>query len=64
MVLRVNEPPRSGTCTISPDRGTVSTEFTINCQNWYDSDSLNPNKELFGKILNLLSSTRTLLSLL
>ncbi|UJR16137.1 hypothetical protein I4U23_003048 [Adineta vaga] len=36
----VNQPPRNGTCSISPLNGTITTVFTVSCSNWFDEDEI------------------------
>jgi hypothetical protein len=36
----MNQPPRNGSCLISPLSGTTSTLFTINCTDWIDEDGI------------------------
>ena len=36
----VNQPPRSGSCSVSPLSGTTSTLFTLACSNWFDEDGV------------------------
>lgn len=39
--LLINTPPKDGTCSISPTVGIVrQTTFTIDCNNWVDSDGI------------------------
>ena len=40
MSFTVNDPPENGTCSISPSNGTTSTEFTLECVNWVDTDGI------------------------
>ncbi|CAF1216235.1 unnamed protein product, partial [Adineta ricciae] len=36
----LNQPPRNGSCSISPLNGTTSTVFNISCLNWIDEDEI------------------------
>ena len=36
----INQPPRNGSCSISPQNGTTQTVFTIACPNWFDEDQI------------------------
>lgn len=36
----INQPPRNGSCSISPGNGTTTTVFTVSCANWYDEDGI------------------------
>ena len=38
MKVYVNFSPKYGICTISPTNGTTNTVFSLNCQNWIDSN--------------------------
>ncbi len=36
----LNSPPTNGTCSINPLNGTITTLFTISCQNWFDLNGI------------------------
>ncbi|CAF1470524.1 unnamed protein product [Adineta ricciae] len=36
----VNPPPRNGSCSVSPLKGTTTTVFTISCSNWFDEHGI------------------------
>ncbi|UJR10866.1 hypothetical protein I4U23_015053 [Adineta vaga] len=36
----INSPPSNGNCSIYPLNGTITTLFTIDCFNWFDSDGI------------------------
>ena len=36
----INQPPKNGSCSISPLNGTTSTVFTISCVKWIDEDGI------------------------
>ena len=39
LIIFINRMPKNGSCSITPLNGVVlNTDFTIVCQNWYDSD--------------------------
>lgn len=40
LYLQINHPPEGGNCTISPNKGTSSTLFTLSCINWSDIDGI------------------------
>lgn len=44
----INQPPQNGSCSISPQNGTTSTVFTIDCPNWFDEDQIG-DYSLYGK---------------
>ena len=46
--FEINEPPRNGTCSINPPNGTTSTDFTINCTDWFDEDGIK-DYSFYGK---------------
>lgn len=51
MKLFLNDPPRNGTCTISPSVG-VATEvnFQVTCSGWIDEDGIESYR-VYGKYL-------------
>ena len=36
----INQPPRNGSCSISPLNGTTLTLFSISCLDWFDEDDI------------------------
>ena len=36
----INQPPRNGSCSISPSNGTGLTLFTVSCPDWFDEDGI------------------------
>ena len=38
--FHINQPPRDGSCSISPLNGTTSTPFTIYCPDWFDENKI------------------------
>ena len=36
----INQPPRNGSCAITPLNGTTTTPFTISCPDWFDEDGI------------------------
>lgn len=36
----INQPPRNGSCSISPLNGTTLTLFSISCSDWFDEDDI------------------------
>ncbi|CAF1184610.1 unnamed protein product [Adineta ricciae] len=36
----INQPPRNGSCSISPLNGTTSTLFDVSCPDWFDEDKI------------------------
>ena len=38
--FQTNEPPKNGSCSISPPGGTTITVFNIRCSDWMDSDDI------------------------
>ncbi|RNA43376.1 polycystin-1-like isoform X1, partial [Brachionus plicatilis] len=53
LFLSVNKPPKNGSCGISPLSGfSGSTIFTIECQDWYDSDGFVERYEFYINFLN------------
>ncbi|CAF1302442.1 unnamed protein product [Adineta ricciae] len=36
----INQPPKNGSCSVSPHNGTTSTSFSISCPNWFDEDGI------------------------
>ena len=38
--VKINEPPKHGSCSINPSNGTMMTLFTINCSDWVDEDDI------------------------
>ncbi|CAF1275359.1 unnamed protein product, partial [Adineta ricciae] len=36
----MNQPPRSGSCSINPPNGTTITLFQITCSNWFDENGI------------------------
>ena len=36
----INQPPRNGSCSISPENGTTLTVFTVSCPSWFDEDGI------------------------
>ena len=36
----INQPPRNGSCSISPRNGTTLTLFSISCPSWFDEDEI------------------------
>ena len=55
--VEMNDPPRNGSCSISPLTGDLFTEFSIICRDWFDE---NPIKDYL--LLVSHSTTRLLLS--
>jgi hypothetical protein len=54
IVLRRNELPTGGLCTISPSTGyAIDTLFTLNCINWVDLDGNIVNYQFYGKIFEI-----------
>lgn len=55
IVLKTNQPPYNGTCTvISSLRGyALESNFTINCTNWIDDDGYITTYEFFGSFFEL-----------
>lgn len=44
----INQPPKNGSCNISPSNGTTSTIFTIRCLDWIDEDGIK-DYSVYGK---------------
>ena len=44
----INQPPRNGSCSISPQNGTTQTVFTVVCPNWFDEDGIG-DYSVYGK---------------
>ena len=38
--FQINQPPRNGSCSISPLNGTTTTPFTVSCPSWFDEDGI------------------------
>lgn len=38
--VQLNSSPQNGSCSISPLRGTLITQFTIDCVNWTDANGI------------------------
>ncbi|CAF1234712.1 unnamed protein product [Adineta steineri] len=36
----MNQPPYNGSCLITPNNGTTTTQFTISCLDWFDEDGI------------------------
>ena len=36
----LNQSPQNGSCDVSPLNGTTSTDFTLQCQDWFDEDGI------------------------
>jgi len=36
----INQPPKNGSCSISPTNGTTTTSFQISCPDWIDEDGI------------------------
>ena len=55
IVLKVNEPPRDGTCAITPTEVTFGTPMSMSCTNWLDSSGIQEDYtvycELYLKII-------------
>lgn len=48
-----NKLPLNGTCSVDLTNGiAMNTNFTISCQDWYDTDGAIKTYEFFGKFLN------------
>ena len=49
MIVYVNYSPRNGVCMASPISGTTNTLFSINCNNWIDTDGSVVSYSYYGK---------------
>lgn len=50
VILKTNQPPYNGTCTISNTTGyPLETNFTVNCMKWIDDDGYITQYEYWGK---------------
>ncbi|CAM4932617.1 unnamed protein product [Rotaria socialis] len=38
--FEINQPPKSGVCSITPSNGTITTKFTVICKDWTDQDGI------------------------
>ena len=52
MMIKVNFPPKYGSCYIDPHNGTTLTIFTINCSNWLDPDGTVISYTYYATLLN------------
>ena len=40
VLFLINQPPRNGSCSMTPLNGTTSTSFTLTCSRWQDEDGI------------------------
>lgn len=56
IVLKTNQPPYNGTCSVVSDlKGyALETDFTVNCTGWIDDDGYITTYQFFGIIFKFL----------
>ena len=52
IIVKVNFPPKLGSCFITPKNGSTSTLFTIECSNWRDPDGSLISYAYYAKLLD------------
>lgn len=55
--FRLNEPPKNGSCTVSPLHGNTTTVFTISCSKWLDPDGIR-DYSIFSNFVNMCTTTQ------
>jgi hypothetical protein len=64
IIVKLNQLPKGGTCSISPSTGTIlTTKFSLSCSNWADTDGYITSYAFFGKnkyLINLNLTQQTL----
>ncbi|CAF1262786.1 unnamed protein product, partial [Adineta ricciae] len=57
----MNQPPRSGSCSINPPNGTTITLFQITCSNWFDENGIK-DYSFYGEYLSSLNHFNSIFS--